>query len=68
MRQASYRALFTHHVESKLIEEIRLATNKGLALENVQFKLDVEALSGRSVIEGKRGRPEGWMKELDVSN
>ena len=68
IRQASYRALFTHHVESKLIEEIRLATNKGLALGNLEFKLEVEALSGKSVIEGKRGSPEGWKKELDVSN
>jgi putative transposase len=68
MRQANYRALFTHHVESKLIEEIRLATNKGLALGNDEFKLKVEALSGTSVIEGKRGRPKGWKKELDVSN
>jgi putative transposase len=68
MRQASYRALFTHHVESKLIEEIRLATNKGLALGNDEFKLKVEVLSGTSVIEGKRGRPKGWKKELDVSN
>lgn len=56
-RLANYRALFIHHVESTLIEDIRKATNKGLALGNEQFKFNVEALSGRSVIEGKRGRP-----------
>ncbi|MCP4325683.1 MAG: transposase [Alteromonadales bacterium] len=41
IRQKSYRALFYHHVESKLIEEIGLATHKGLALGNTQFKLEV---------------------------
>ncbi|MCP4324997.1 MAG: hypothetical protein GY787_24765 [Alteromonadales bacterium] len=63
MRQASYRTLFTYHVETKLIEEIRQATNKGLALGNIPFKQEVEALSGRSVIEGKRGRPVGWKRD-----
>lgn len=58
-RLAAYRALFTHHVEAKLIDDIRQATNKGLALGSEQFKTKVEALTGRSVIAGKRGRPKG---------
>ena len=66
-RLANYRALFTHHVESTLIEDIRKATNKGLALGNEQFKLNVEALSGR-FIEGKRGRPIGWRKGIRESD
>lgn len=66
IRQADYRALFTRHVDTKLIDDIRKATNKGLALGNEQFKFKVEALSGRSVIEGKRGRPVGWMKGATV--
>ena len=61
-RLADYRKLFAGYVESELIEDIRKATNKGLALGNEQFKFKVEALSGRSVIEGKRGRPIGWKK------
>ena len=62
IRQANYRSLFTRHVEPRLIEDIRKATNKGLALGNEHFKAEVEMLSGRSVIEGKRGRPVGWKK------
>jgi putative transposase len=61
-RLADYRGLFVGYVESELVEDIRKATNKGLALGNEQFKFKVEALSGRSVIEGKRGRPIGWKK------
>jgi len=68
LRQADYRALFVHHVEPKMIEDIRKATNKGLALGNEQFKFTVKALSGRSVIEGKRGRPVGWKKGGGVSD
>jgi len=67
-RLADYRKLFTGCVESELIEDIRKATKKGLALGNEQFKSKVEALSGRSVIEGKRGRPIGWRKEVGVSD
>ncbi|WP_057833292.1 transposase [Colwellia sp. TT2012] len=67
-RLADYRKLFAGYVESELIEDIRKATNKGLALGNEQFKFKVEALSGRSVIEGKRGRPIGWKKAVDVSD
>jgi len=52
----------THHVEATLIEDIRKATNKGLALRSEDFKLKVQALSGRSVVEGKRGRPVGWKR------
>jgi len=67
-RLADYRKLFAGYVESELIEDIRKATNKGLALGNEQFKFKVEALSGRSVIEGKRGRPIGWKKEVGVGD
>ena len=63
LRQAAYRALFTHHVEPTLIEDIRKATNKGLALGRESFKFRVQTLSGRSVVERKRGRPVGWKKE-----
>jgi len=62
VRQAEYMTLLARRDESNLTEDIRKATNKGLALGNEQFKLKVEVLSGRSVIEGKRGRPLGWKK------
>ncbi|MFT2112059.1 transposase [Marinomonas sp. 2405UD68-3] len=61
-RQASYRSLFASQIEDKLLEDIRQATNKGLALGNEHFLADIEALTGRRVSEGKRGRPVDWRK------
>lgn len=61
-RQLAYRVLFTHQIEDKLLEDIRQATNKGLALGNDDFFAEVESLAGRRVIERKRGRPVGWRK------
>jgi putative transposase len=46
----------------KLLEDIRQATNKGLALGNDNFFADIESLTGKRVIEGKRGRAVGWRK------
>ena len=62
-RQRAYRALFRNHVEKDLVEEIRSVTNKGLALGNGRFKVEIEALTGRRVIAKKRGRPAGWRKD-----
>ena len=61
-RQASYRALFTHMVEGMLLDDIRKATNKGLALGNANFIADVESITGKRLVEGKRGRKVGWRK------
>jgi putative transposase len=54
--------LFAHQIEGKLLEDIRQATNKGLALGNDDFFADIESLTGKQVIEGRRGRPVGWRK------
>jgi putative transposase len=54
--------LFAKQIEGKLLEDIRQATNKGLALGNEYFFADIESLTGRRVIERKRGRPVGWRK------
>lgn len=62
-RQAEYRALFKHHIDCKLIDEIRKTLNKGLALGSDRFKAEIETLTGRRVTEGKRGRPLGWRKD-----
>lgn len=67
-RQSSYRGLFSHQVEGQLLEDIRQATHKGLALGNDHFFADIEALTGRRVIEGKRGRPVGWRKNKGDEN
>jgi putative transposase len=61
-RMMSYRALFSHYVEGKLLEDIRQANNKGLALGNEHFIDDVEAVTSKHLREGKRGRPLGWRK------
>ncbi len=61
-RRKNYRALFTHHVDDVLLEEIRSNTNKGMAVGNDRFKEEIEALTGRRVRAKKRGRPSGWRK------
>lgn len=62
-RQANYRALFKHLIEGILLEELRFAVNKGLALGNEQFKAEIENLTGRRMKAKKMGRPLGWRKE-----
>jgi putative transposase len=61
-RHLAYRGLFAQQIEGKLLEDIRQATNKGLALGNEHFLAEIESLTGRRVIERKRGRPVGWRK------
>jgi len=61
-RQANYRDLFRYQVEGELLDDIRKAANKGLVLGNERFIEQVEALTGKVLKEGKRGRPFGWRK------
>ncbi len=61
-RQTAYRALFAHHIEGKLLDDIRQATHKGLALGSNKFKQEIETLTGLRVTEGTRGRRKGWRK------
>jgi len=61
----NYRALFVHHVDGELLEEIRVNTNKGLAIGHDRFKEEIEILTGRRVKAKKRGRPLGWRKVKD---
>jgi putative transposase len=62
-RQLAYRGLFVYQMEDKLLQDIRKAANKGLALGHDHFFADIESFTGRRVIEGKRGRPVGWRKD-----
>ena len=62
-RQVSYRCLFTHQVEGKLLDDIRKSINKGMAIGTDRFKLEIETLTGRRMKAKKIGRPEGWKKE-----
>lgn len=61
-RQLNYRELFKYQVEGKLLEDIRKAANKGLVLGSDRFVEEIEALTGKRLREGKRGRRVGWRK------
>ena len=50
-----------------MLEAIRDATNKGLALGNERFEEEVESLTGRRMAAKKRGRPVGWRKKAEMS-
>ena len=54
-RCQSYKDLFIGHFCDEVVSEIRTVTNKGIALGNDRFKLEIEKLSGRRVTELKRG-------------
>jgi putative transposase len=64
-RQAGYRDLFKYHVENQLLADIRLATNKGMALGNGRFEVEVASLTGRRMTANKVGRPVGWRKKSE---
>ena len=52
-RQAVYRSLFSSHIESQLLEAIRVNSNKGMVIGNAQFKQEIEALTGTRM-KGKK--------------
>lgn len=57
-RRKIYRELFKYQIEGELMNDIRKATNQGMAIGNEQFKLDVEKLTGRRMRMNKTGRPK----------
>ena len=50
--------LMTNHVDGELLADIRNASNKGLVLGNDCFVDKLEALCGRRLKEGMKGRPK----------
>ena len=60
-RQKIYRSLFQANVEENLIEDIRSAANKDLALGGDRFKKEIEELCGRRVQPAKMGRPKKFI-------
>ena len=54
-RLGIYRALFNAHLDNNELDQIRHATNKGLALGNDKFMHEIEQLTGRRVKPLKRG-------------
>ena len=61
-RLENYRQLFKAHVGVELLKEIRNSVNKGLALGNERFVMQIEALTKKRVTPRKAGRPK---KKLD---
>lgn len=64
-RLENYRQLFKAHVGVELLKEIRDSVNKGLALGNERFVLQIEALTEKRVTPRKAGRPK---KKFDSEN
>ena len=56
-RQTAYRALFQHHLDENLLQEIRATLNQCRVLGTERFKDAMEATLARRVRPGKPGRP-----------
>lgn len=56
-RPVAYRALFRAAVSEEELTSIRDATNKGWALGNDRFRLQIEAMAERRAMPKPRGRP-----------
>ncbi len=54
-RVSQYQKLFDECLEEDVLQEIRRSANKGLALGDDRFKEKIETLTGRRVVELKRG-------------
>lgn len=54
-RTAAYRALFMGQLDTTILNQIRIATNQGMALGSDRFKQEVEQLAQRRVSPLKRG-------------
>lgn len=57
-RLKHYQQLLQTTQQSSLIDEIRQATHKNLAVGNAKFLSQIEQLTGRRVTPAKRGRPK----------
>jgi len=62
-RSEKYLAYCEQSTNEELLKEIRDSTNKGLAIGDESFKMEVEKLTGRRVRALKSGRPLGWRKK-----
>lgn len=55
-RREAYRELFRTALEPGLVDQLRIATNKGITFGNDRFKQEIEDATGRRM-NSKRGRP-----------
>ena len=49
--------MFESHINEKIVNEIRDATNGNFVLGNKRFQEVIEMMLGRRVVKGKAGRP-----------
>ena len=56
-RQEAYRALFQHHLDDTVLNEIRSTANQGWPFGSEGFKNDIERILLRAARPPKRGRP-----------
>ena len=61
-----YQTFCEQSTNEELLKEIRDSTNKGLAIGDDRFKMEVEKMTGRRVRPLKSGRPFGWRKEKHI--
>ena len=57
-RQQAYRMLFHGVIDEELLARIRMNTNACGVIGDNRFKEQIEAMLGRAVPTGKRGRPK----------
>ena len=57
-RQVYYRGLISCHIEGELLDDVRSALNKGLALGSEYFRDQVEMLYGQRVKPARMRRPK----------
>ena len=56
-QKTCYRTLFKHHLNTKIIEDIRQANHKAMAIGNEKFKDEIEKLTGTKMRPKRIGRP-----------
>ena len=56
-RHTAYRALFQHHLDENVLQEIRATLHQGRVLGTERFKDAIEVALTRRVRPGKPGRP-----------
>jgi len=61
-RSEMYRFFCEKKPSDEIIDEIRLSTNKGLAIGEETFKVEIEKMTGHRFRPLKKGRPLGWRK------
>jgi putative transposase len=66
-REAAYRELFRHELESGLVDAIRTATNGNFALGNARFGDEISRALGQRAVRGKPGRPRKAREPSSIS-